>query len=318
MYEYLVEYTISVLYFLPHALQGVYLHLVGCKIADVIDYCDRQSAVHFSKLPLFAKQGELLEMGTGVFMNGEEISCRYEDPVTGQVFYHDTTIGDYSYIGGNSVVGVGVEFKESSGVGGRSCVHSFTTVKESTISVGNSGQFIMRRPQTSSSSKPQVHSKNTPIFWKVMYMLKYIKISFNVSLPVAVFKTCLFCSFGMVQGYFNPSSVPEIVVCCYFACIVWLFMTIVIVIALCQTVYALPKKLLSGVESGPINSSNYNTWIHNSVMLVVLKYTIQPFIGSSPLHSILLRIVGNKVGKNFVADNTMVSGIALHLLRLGL
>ncbi len=284
---------------------------------DVIDYCDRESAVRFSVLPLLAKLGELLEIGTGVFINCEEIQCRYEDPVTGQVFYHDVTFGDNVYIGGNSVLGMGVEFEASSGMGGRSCVYPFTTVKEGTISVGNRGQFTMRRPNTDDASKDRIHSKETPLFWKVMYMLRHLWSTVNVSFPIVVLKTCLFQSFEMLQGYFNPSSVPGILVCFYAAYVIGLFMMAVIVAVASRTIYELPNKLLRG-ESAYVNSDAYRTWIHHSVMLVAVQLSVLPFIGSSPLYSIFLRFMGSKVGKNFIADNTMVSGIALHLLGLGL
>ncbi len=312
MYDFFVENTALLLYFLPHPFQGIYLHLLGSKLKDVVDFCDRCNAVQFSKLPLLAKLGELLEIGTGVFVNCNEIGYRYEHPVTGQVFYHDCILGDYAYLGGHSVVGLGVEFQDFSGVGGRSSVLSFSTVQERTISVGNSGQFIMRRPNTDGTLENKVHSKKTPLFWKLIYMMKHVVSALNVSVPAVTLKLCTFQSFDMLQGYFNPSSVLETVVCAYIAFIVGLFLNTIILLVLCHTVYALPKRFLRG-ESAFMNSSMYNTWIQNCVMLVALQFSIQPFIAGTPLFGFLFRLLGFKVGKNFIGDSAMVSGIALYL-----
>ncbi len=310
MYEFFVEYTAPLLFNIPHAFQGLYLHLLGSKMKDVVDYCDRHSSIRFSTLVLLAKMGELLKVGTGVFISCEEICYRYEDPVTGQVFYHDAVIGDYSYIGGNSVVGMGVELENFSGVGGRSVVNSFATVQENTFSVGNAGQFTMRRPKTEGALENTLHSKKISIFWKLIYMLKHLMSAFHVLVPESSLKFCIFHSFAMLQGYFSPSSVPEALVCLYIAFVVGLFLNTIILLVLSHTVYELPKSFLRG-DSAFMHTNVYRTWIHHSVMVVALQLSIGPFIASSPLQTFLLRLLGAKVGKNFISDSTMVSGIAL-------
>ncbi len=290
------------LYTLPHALQGIYLHLLGCKMADVIDYCDRESAVGFNALPLFAKLGELLKIGTGVFINGDEVLCHYNDPVTGQAYYHEVTFGDNVYLGGNSCVGMGVEFEAYSGVGGRSCVYPFTVVKEGTMSVGNKGQFIMKRP-ASDDSKDRLHGKDTPLFWKVMYMLKHLKAGLHVVFPQVVFKTSIFQSIVMLERYFDSSSVLGSLLCAYGAYIITIFVMVVITVVASRTYYKIPKEMLRG-KSARVNSDEYRAWIHYSVMMVTVRLSVLTFIGSSPLYTFFLRFMGAEVGENFVQDNT--------------
>ncbi len=313
VYEFLVDYTAVLLYCIPHPFQGIYLHLLGCKVKDVVDFSDRESAVQYAKLPLLGKLGELLEVGTGALVNGEDISYRYEDPVTGQVFFHELILGDYTYMGGNSVVGMGVEFKPSSGVGGRSCVHSFSTVQENTISVGNSGQFSMRRPKGDGIISDRVHSSKTPLSWKLIFMLKHFVRALNISVTMVILKVCVFQSFGMLEGYFNPSSVPEFLACAYISFVIGAFLTAVILVMTSHTIYGLSQRLLRG-DPGVMNTDLYHSWVYHDVNTLSLYMLIVPYIGSSPLASFMLRLLGSKVGKDLIVDNVAVSGIALNLL----
>ncbi len=257
------------------------------------------------------KTGDLLKLGSGVFLGVGDYLHKLKDPLTDQLFLYDVDIPDGCFFAGHSYVGVGTQLEDNVGVLERSCVPPFTRVKKSRICVGNEGHFSMRMPQSVENWKiERSASRRLPV------LLIGISKSVVNLVPVTIFNTTWFQLYQLLMGHLDPSM---FIVGAYVSFVAAAALNSILMVVLHNTIWKIPQPCSTDeghrIYSSTYHSHRYRAWVQNNLIVRLLNEFVLVYIGSSPLSTILFRLLGvGKIGKDFIIDSHGVSGFLLHVL----
>ncbi len=309
-YELCAEVLFPLFRFLPPSLVGLFLHFLGAKVSHPLTF-EENGLVQDMRYLSLVKTGDLLKLGSGVFLGLGNYLYQLKDPVTNQLFLYDVDIPDGCFFADHSYVGVGTQLEENIGVLDRSCVPPFSRVKKSQIFVGNRGQFSMKMQQNAEDWKIE-----RPISQQLLILLTdMLKSAVNL-VPVVTLKMIWFQVYQLLMGYLDPSMS---IVGVYVSFVAAAALNAIFMIVLHNTIWNFPEPRSTDqghmVYSSAYRSASYRMWLQNYLCVRTLNESILVYTGSSPLSSFLLRILKvGVIGKDFIIDSHGVSGLALHVL----
>ncbi len=311
VYEVCAEVLFPVFRHLPQSLVGLFLHLLGATVSQPLIF-EENGFVDEARYLNLVKTGNLLKMGSGVFLGNGDYLHKWKDPLTGQLFLYEVKIPDGCFFAGHSYVGVGAQLEGNIGVLGGSCVPPFTKVTKSRICVGSEGRFSLKMPQNIDYNIKMPASRQLHVF-----LIALSRSAVNL-VPVTTFVTLWLQLFQLLMRRLDPSM---FIFGAYISLVGAISLNSILMVALHNTIWKL-LRLHSTDKEHRINSivyhsRRYRTWFQSNLILHMLSEFVLVYTGSSPLSTILLRLLGMKnIGKDFIIDSHGVSGFLLHMLCL--